>query len=116
LPVSGCRAWHEYGVNWIELDAPRHVFVPSVKGFVTLAERAGFDVAHIEFDGTPFEFFGSEQYRADIPMKSAAFLTWDRYKAVNGDMARQIESKVTACNADGTAGRAAFYLKRSDRH
>jgi len=26
IPVMDCFAWKEYGVNWFQLDAPRHFF------------------------------------------------------------------------------------------
>jgi SAM-dependent methyltransferase len=68
LPVAGCRAWDMYGADWVSLDPPRHLFVPSERGLVMLAERHGYDVTEIVYDSTGMQFWRSEQYRADIPL------------------------------------------------
>lgn len=67
LPVLGF-AWEQYGPNWVALDPPRHLFVPSVSGFTVLAERSGFTVQRVFFDSTSLQFRGSERYSRDVPL------------------------------------------------
>ena len=68
IPTVSSFAWREYGVDWCELDAPRHLYLHSVKSIRLLAEAAGFRVDGIESDSTTFQFWGSEQYRRGIPL------------------------------------------------
>lgn len=68
LPVAGSYAARTYGANWFNLDAPRHITIPSVKGMSVLAERAGLAVVVTEFDSTEVSLWMSEQYRRGVPM------------------------------------------------
>lgn len=68
LPVAGTHAWRTYGTDWVQLDPPRHLAIPSEVGMRTLAERAGFEVEDVVYDSTAFQFWGSEQYRREIPL------------------------------------------------
>ncbi|MBC7603999.1 MAG: class I SAM-dependent methyltransferase [Ramlibacter sp.] len=68
IPVAGSAVANEYGRDWVQLDAPRHLVIPSEKGMRLLAARAGLAVEKVWYDSTAFQFIGSEQYRADIPM------------------------------------------------
>ncbi|TMB89405.1 MAG: class I SAM-dependent methyltransferase [Chloroflexi bacterium] len=67
-PIAATFAWREYGVDWVQLDAPRHLFIPSVEGLKILAGQAGLHVTDVVFNSTEFQFWGSEQYRAGIPL------------------------------------------------
>jgi SAM-dependent methyltransferase len=61
MPVMGALAWREYGVNWAQLDAPRHLIVYSLPGFRSLVEQEGFKLERIFFDSNRFQFWASEQ-------------------------------------------------------
>ena len=61
-------AWTEYGTNWVGLDPPRHLTVPSEHGMRRLAARAGFRVERVFYDSYPLQFWGSERYRRGIPL------------------------------------------------
>ena len=43
-------------------------FIPSVEGLKILAGQAGLHVTDVVFNSTEFQFWGSEQYRAGIPL------------------------------------------------
>lgn len=70
-PIVPSLAWEKYGADWVQLDAPRHLFVPSLKGLGILARRAGLRIRSQAWDSTPFQFWASEQYRLDIPLSDA---------------------------------------------
>src|SRR5260370_21502220 len=59
IPVLGW-AWRHYGVRWVQLDAPRHLFLHSQTSFAILAERSGFRIEKVIFDSSEFQFWGSE--------------------------------------------------------
>jgi hypothetical protein len=69
LPVAGCLAWKEYGVDCYQIDAPRHLVIPSRKGMEILAERAGLHLFRVDFDSDERQFCCNEQYRQGIPLK-----------------------------------------------
>jgi SAM-dependent methyltransferase len=70
VPLSGSYAWRKYGSNWVQLDAPRHLFLHTPKSMNILAKQSGFEIADVVFDSTSFQFTGSEKYMIDIPMKN----------------------------------------------
>jgi 2-polyprenyl-3-methyl-5-hydroxy-6-metoxy-1,4-benzoquinol methylase len=67
-PVMGNFAWRTYGANWVQLDAPRHIFVHTPKSISLLAKRTGLDLTGIMYDSTGFQFWGSEQQQQNIPL------------------------------------------------
>ncbi|MCS7310677.1 MAG: class I SAM-dependent methyltransferase [Armatimonadetes bacterium] len=67
LPLAGSYHWRQYGTDWFQLDAPRHLSIPSVGGMRSLAERSGYTVEYIGFDALPLHLHASELYRRGIP-------------------------------------------------
>nr|WP_253072642.1 class I SAM-dependent methyltransferase [Sphingomonas sp. H160509] len=68
IPTVSSHAWERYGVDWVQLDAPRHTAIPSRAGMAKAVALAGFRLADTIDDSTPFQFEGSERYRADVPL------------------------------------------------
>jgi SAM-dependent methyltransferase len=69
IPVGGCFAWKRYGADWVQLDAPRHFFLHTENSLRLVAEAAGLVVVGVRYDSKGFQFWGSEQYRRDVPLK-----------------------------------------------
>lgn len=53
IPVLG-EAWDLYQGNWVQLDAPRHLFLHTVKSLELLALQTGFEVRKTLFDSSSF--------------------------------------------------------------
>jgi len=70
IPVASSFAWRKYGVNWVQLDSPRHLFLHTIRSVQILSSHAGFQVANVAFDSTEFQFWGSEQYLKNIPLNA----------------------------------------------
>jgi 2-polyprenyl-3-methyl-5-hydroxy-6-metoxy-1,4-benzoquinol methylase len=70
MPVKTETIWNRYGVNWVQIDAPRHLAIHTVKSFTIMAKKAGFEISDIIFNSTEFQFWGSEQYVNGIPLTS----------------------------------------------
>jgi SAM-dependent methyltransferase len=64
MPVAGGRAWRDYGTDWVQLDAPRHLAVYTAGGFRRLARECGYRVEDVFCDSWAFQFWGSELVRA----------------------------------------------------
>lgn len=63
VPVVDGWAWRHYGPEWVQLDAPRHLYLHSRASLDLVARQAGLVPAGWAFDSTAFQFWGSEQYR-----------------------------------------------------
>lgn len=68
IPTVTSYAWEEYGKDWVSLDPPRHLYLHSHDSMRYLADKAGFVIDKMWCDSYAFQFWGSEQYRRDIPL------------------------------------------------
>jgi len=112
IPVVA-DAWRSYGVNWVQLDAPRHLFLHSVESMRLLADQAGLETAGVVFDSTSYQFLGSEgniqkQQKQSVDGDSA--ISRSNYR----NLRRRLEfrNKSRELNARGTGDQACFYLRR----
>jgi hypothetical protein len=69
VPVADSWAWRAYGTDWVQLDAPRHLFLHTRQSIELLSKRAGLKVVRVFHDSYAFQFWGSEQYRRGIPLR-----------------------------------------------
>ena len=68
IPLVSSEAWRKYGINWVQLDAPRHFFLHSLDSLKVLAEKTNFKIKEIVCDSDEFQFWGSQQYLKNIPL------------------------------------------------
>lgn len=68
IPTVSSYAFRLYGSDWVQLDAPRHLYLHSRASIRHLAEKSGFKLVHMWDDSGALQFIGSEQYRHDIPL------------------------------------------------
>jgi 2-polyprenyl-3-methyl-5-hydroxy-6-metoxy-1,4-benzoquinol methylase len=62
MPTVSSFAWRHYRTNWVQLDAPRHYFLHSIKSAQYLATKAGMQIFKIHYDSTYKQFADSERY------------------------------------------------------
>jgi len=62
VPVGNSFAWRKYHTHWVQLDAPRHFFLHTVKSMTILANECSLKLKHVDYDSTDFQFAGSERY------------------------------------------------------
>ncbi len=113
VPTVTSWAWRSYGVDWVQLDAPRHLFLHSLQSMNTLAEQKGFKLEKVVYDSFAFQQWGSEQYKKDIALHDE-----DSY-AVNPDKSpfseadiREFEAHSKELNESKSGDQAAFYLRK----
>ncbi len=113
LPIVSSYAWEHYGVDWVQLDAPRHFFLHSVESLRRLAASANLEISKIAYDSGAFQFFGSELYRRDIPLHTTTPSDVEaRAAAFTRAQLDGFEQRARALNAQGRGDQAAFYLKK----
>lgn len=114
VPTVSSYAWQHYGVNWSQLDAPRHLFLHSVDSIKKLAAQTGFTVSQIQYDSNAFQFWGSEQYEQDIPLRSER--SWAENPTnspFTAEQIKQFEHRARELNALNKGDQAAFYLRKA---
>lgn len=112
IPLVSSTVWEHYGVNWVELDAPRHFYLHSRTSFLLAADRAGLEVFDIAYDSLDFEFYGSEQYLRDIPLTDPNSLWLNNKSTVFTDAERaKFRELAASANAESRGGRAGFYCR-----
>jgi len=67
IPIASSYAWQRYGVNWVNLDPPRHFFLHTFKSIDLIAEKTGLRVENVVHEGFDDQFWASEQFERDIP-------------------------------------------------
>ena len=113
IPVADGRAWRDYGVDWVQLDAPRHLYLHTRRSLEILAGPAGFTIDRIDCDSTGFQFWGSELYRRDIALREEddrGRSGSDRFTAAE---LAEFERRAAELNAEGEGDQAAVYLRRA---
>jgi len=113
IPVAGCLAWKEYGANWFQIDAPRHLVIPSEKGLRLLAQRVQLKLARIEYDSNETQFGCSEQYIIGIPLKDPRSYFIRRDTAIFTEGQKQtFQERARRANEQGEGDQACFYFTR----
>lgn len=111
IPTVTSWAWRTYGVDWVQLDAPRHLFLHSIKSMHMLAEKTGFRLDDVVYDSFAFQRWGSEQYQQNIALHD------ENSYAVNPDKSpfskediHEFETHSKELNKSKAGDQAAFYL------
>jgi len=111
IPTVSSFAWEHYQTNWVQLDAPRHFFLHSVKSMQSLAEITNLELFKTTYDSSYFQFTGSEKYLNDIPLyapRPKGFLTFIKRKTKKS----QYQILAKQFNKAGIGDQAAFYFRR----
>jgi len=110
VPVASSWARRHYGSEWVQLDAPRHLFLPTPSTVETLAREVGLRVDLCVDDSGPFQIWGSELYRRDLDLESAG----RSGRRVFGWRERlRFRMRARALRRRGLGDQACFYLRRS---
>ncbi|HLZ87909.1 MAG TPA: class I SAM-dependent methyltransferase [Puia sp.] len=105
VPVIPNMAWEEYRENWFQIDAPRHIFIPSVDTMERLCGPVGFRMDGIVYDSTPKQFYISEQYRQGIPLIK-------QKNAISPEKMAEYRRKTFVANKTGKGDQAIFILRK----
>ena len=114
IPVAGSRAWRDYGADWAQLDAPRHLFLHTEKSLGVLANRVGFEVEGVVYDSTGFQFWGSEQIRKGVPLlNQITKQIVPKPGLFSEEELASFEEEARRLNKTGEGDQACFYLRKA---
>lgn len=106
-PVADSSVWKENRALWVQLDAPRHLIIPTVKGLKNKGEQVGFVLEDVVFDSSGFQFWGTELYRRGETLndrKASKFVTAEDRK--------MMQKKALRYNQEGKGDQACFFLSK----
>jgi SAM-dependent methyltransferase len=113
IPTVSSYAWDHYGINWVQIDAPRHLFLHSVESMKLLAHQAGFELTEISYDSSILQFYGSEQLMQGIPYMSEQSFAINRKRSIfSAAEIREFRRKAKILNAQHRGDQAAFFLRK----
>ncbi|MCI9127128.1 MAG: class I SAM-dependent methyltransferase [Eubacterium sp.] len=112
IPIAGSNVFRKFGKYWVQLDAPRHIFLHSIKSMNILVDELGLSIDRILFDSSAFQYIGSIQYskgkdgnyrRTILGIFEYAILAFSKYS--------KIAKRDNAC---GKGDQATFVLRKID--
>ncbi len=106
-PVADAAIWKEKREFWVQLDAPRHLVIPTVGGLRTLAEQKGFRLLEVEFDSDEFQFWGTHLYEQGQKLDQALIPQYIDQKLMD-----QYKEKALRYNREGQGDQVCFYLQK----
>jgi SAM-dependent methyltransferase len=110
VPLADSWASRHFGPDWVQLDAPRHLQLPTRKSIEILAHNCGLHVEHVEDDSGSFQIWGSLLYRRGHSLAEAG--RGGRRKL---SLFRRLTARWQArrLSRAGLGDQACFYLRRN---
>lgn len=112
IPMASSWAWKHYGIDWVQLDAPRHVFIPSEKAMLSILKRVGLATEQMVYDSGIFQLIGSEAYVRGESLVSANGEPNDWATKVSGEDMVMFTQHAAFLNLARCGDQAAFCTKR----
>lgn len=114
VPLADSHAWERYGVNWCQLDAPRHLYLHTQRSMQVLAQHTGLRIERVVHDSTDFQFWGSEQYERGIPMRSpTSYFENPKASIFSRAQIEDFRFQAARLNENGRGDQAVFYLRHA---
>lgn len=113
LPLCDSDAFERYGSDWVQLDAPRHLTLPTERGMRAGIAEAGLELVEHWRTGASIQFWASEQYKLGIPLASDR--SWHKNPAGSPWTATQVKAwskEAREINRVGRGDEGAFVLRR----
>ncbi|MFB0523007.1 MAG: methyltransferase domain-containing protein, partial [Candidatus Bathyarchaeia archaeon] len=113
MPTVSSYAWKHYGVNWVGLDPPRHLFIHSIRSLTLLLLKANLRLTDVVYDSTEYQFWGSEQYVRDIPLKSAkSYYVNPNQSIFSKQEIKRFRETARELNKKKQGDQASFYIEK----
>ena len=114
IPLADSHAWEHYGTDWVQLDAPRHLFLHTRRSMAHLEREVGLREVEVVYDGTGFGYWGSELYRRDLPLRPpGGGNSGPGRLGLTPDQMQSFDRKAAYANRSERGDQAAFYLRNA---
>lgn len=108
IPIKSDFFWKNYGVNWLQIDAPRHFFLHTIKSFKILCSQTNLKVIDIKCDSFYDCIINCEKYSRDISMRDDMWNTFE----LDESTIQAFKEKIDELNLNNEADQAIFVLKK----
>lgn len=108
IPPADGYAWETYREDWVQLDAPRHLYLHTQKSIRYLAGLHGLERERVLYDSDATQILGSELYRHDIPLTAGKA---QKRSVLTATARRAAERRAEELNRAGRGDQAAFFLR-----
>ena len=113
IPVASSFAWKNFGVNWVGLDAPRHLYLHTSKSIELLAVQGGLVIEQVVHEGDYGQFCFSEQYAKGIPLHDPRSFDMNFPKMLwHWRYLRACAARADEINRKGEADLVCFHLRK----
>lgn len=111
IPIADSDAWRRYGVNWCNLDAPRHIFLHTRRSIDELTRQAGLRVTRCFCDSTDAGPT-SLQFARNVALTDPGSLSKSTLRMLWVRRNPWAKHATNALNADGKGDTACFVLTK----
>jgi 2-polyprenyl-3-methyl-5-hydroxy-6-metoxy-1,4-benzoquinol methylase len=113
VPLCDSFAWTQYREHWVQIDAPRHWVLHTVASLRMLGESVGLTLKKVVHDSNAFQFWGSEQCAAGIPLHGPRSYAVSPAASMfsPADIAT-FEARARRLNAEHAGDQGAFYFEK----
>jgi len=107
------KTFELYRENWVQIDAPRHFIIHSLKSMNLLCAKNEAEVFNYFFDSTSFQFLGSEQFKRGISSYAANSYKTDLSKSIfsNEDI-KKFEKMAKKFNKECLGDQCVFFIRK----
>ena len=109
IPVFPNAARVEFGVNWYQLDAPRHIFLYSENSMRYLCEKCGLEIEEMAYNSTASQFLISYLYTMGLSLQKINELV-NSILAWNGEIVDGFEKLTKESNKRRFGDHAIFNI------
>ncbi len=96
VPVADCWARRKFQTDWVQWDAPRHLWIPTREALSNLAAENGLiEISCIE-DSIGFQIWGSRRYRANLNGCTGKYSPYNRGRGLALSLPSLIAAKYWA--------------------
>lgn len=111
MPMKTDYIWNRFGINWVQIDAPRHFIIHTLKSFKILLNNTDLVIQNVVFDSTELQFWRSEQYEKGIPLKADNSYAVNPKKSIfTPEQIDEFKKMAIELNKNKQGDQAAFYL------
>jgi SAM-dependent methyltransferase len=112
MPVKTDYIWNLYGVNWVQIDAPRHFYIHTSKSFQILIDKSGLKIDEVVYDSSEFQFYASEQIKKGIPLLSKRSHLINPYRSIfTREEIQEYRNRAHELNKENQGDQAIFFVK-----
>ena len=105
IPLIDSYAWRKYQTNWVQMDAPRHIYLHTLKSIVHLCKLHGLHLSKVIYDSEDYQFIQSEKYIRGL-------LYDDKSMNISKKEKKHFQKFAKQLNMQKDGDQASFYFKK----